>query len=354
MIRYCYKFLKKTRVLYFFENIRLLIIKIDKHDILYLNKKALVNIFFGTFGGISILIGNYYFNINKKIFVCNYKKKFDNLKFTTNWINKDFQQIIILSVLEAIILEDDIENSQIEYPDYVLGKKYVCLNNNNTSDKYYFINKAGGFFHFYLEVIPKLLDYVKKDFNINFIIEEMSFYKEILNFYDIKYIENLTDTSKKNNLIKMNKFYPSAEDIIKLYQVNSKFSLEGGTPRFIYITRRNERARRVHNEKDLIKFLNTLKFEVVDPGNLSFIEQIRIFRNAEVIIAPHGAALSNIIWCRENTRIIELNGENDVRWHFAKVASVLKFKHTLILGKTINSIYFETPINVIKKLLSEI
>jgi hypothetical protein len=353
MLKYLYRFFKNSGLLTFLERIRILTVKIEKHDLLILKKKSIINVFFGTFGGISILIRNHYINIDKRIYICNYEKILKDLNFTfkNKWFNKDLEEIIILSVLEALILENDFENSVIEYPNFISEKKYVCNKKNNLYKNYY-INKAGGFFHFYLEVIPKLINYKYHDINLHFVIENMSFYNEILDFYKIDYFDNDVNTFKNMSIIKMNKFYPSIEEIIKLNKLNKEFKLDELNTKKIYITRQNERARRISNEKELIIFLKTLNFEIIDPGTLSFNDQIRFFRSADIIISPHGAALSNIVWCNQNTKIIELNGDKDVRWHFAKVAHALKNNHIIITGKTINSIYFETPINAIAKVLN--
>jgi hypothetical protein len=58
----------------------------------------------------------------------------------------------------------------------------------------------------------------------------------------------------------------------------------------IYITRKNERARRISNEDELIYYLSKLGFEMIDPGQLDFFEQVNYFKNAEYIVSAHGAA----------------------------------------------------------------
>ena len=87
---------------------------------------------------------------------------------------------------------------------------------------------------------------------------------------------------------------------------------------------------------------------------MDFNKQINYFRNANLIVAAHGAALSNIIWCKQNVVIIELNGNIDIRWHFYKIAMYLGFDYKLILGKTINDVYFQVNITQIEKLINSI
>ena len=198
----------------------------------------------------------------------------------------------------------------------------------------------------------KTIKYNNKETNLYFIIENTSFYSEILSFYKINYFDVDINALKCQGIFKMNKYYPSTDDIIILNELNSNFKIEKLSVSRIYITRQNEQARRVSNEKELITYLKILNFVIIDPGTLSYNEQIRFFRSAEIIIAPHGAALSNIVWCNPNTKIIELNGDEDVRWHFAKASFALNFIHILITGKTIDSLYFEASIDAIKNTLN--
>lgn len=80
-----------------------------------------------------------------------------------------------------------------------------------------------------------------------------------------------------------------------------------GRPRRLYITRGNVRnTRRLTNEPELLEKLAPLGFTVFDPGAHSVQEQIDHFSAAEVIVAPHGAALSNLVFCSPGVRVLEL------------------------------------------------
>ena len=41
--------------------------------------------------------------------------------------------------------------------------------------------------------------------------------------------------------------------------------------------------------------------------DISFIDQINYFYNAELVIAQHGDALANILWCDETTKCVEIS-----------------------------------------------
>jgi capsular polysaccharide biosynthesis protein len=75
----------------------------------------------------------------------------------------------------------------------------------------------------------------------------------------------------------------------------------------VYITRSagtNNRA--VTNEPELIALLTARGFDVVDPGALSVVDQIRIFASSSIIVSPHGAALANLVFASPGCHVIEL------------------------------------------------
>ncbi|MFL6156314.1 MAG: glycosyltransferase family 61 protein [Marmoricola sp.] len=77
--------------------------------------------------------------------------------------------------------------------------------------------------------------------------------------------------------------------------------------RNLYLARRAGLHNRcVLNEAEVLALLEPLGFEVVDPGDLSVAEQIRTFAEADVVVAPHGAALANIPFFSPGASLLEL------------------------------------------------
>ena len=54
--------------------------------------------------------------------------------------------------------------------------------------------------------------------------------------------------------------------------------------RRLYVSRSDAKARRILNEEEVIKFVKSYNFEVINPGDFTFIEQISIFSNARLLI----------------------------------------------------------------------
>lgn len=79
------------------------------------------------------------------------------------------------------------------------------------------------------------------------------------------------------------------------------------TPTRLYLSRGQQPGgRRYLQEPELWPRLEAEGFVMLDPGTLSVQEQIDVFHNAEVIVAPHGAALTNITWSRPGVRVLEM------------------------------------------------
>jgi hypothetical protein len=80
-----------------------------------------------------------------------------------------------------------------------------------------------------------------------------------------------------------------------------------GPRRNIYVTRgASANNRTIVNEAALLDLLAGRGFEPVDPGALSVTEQIRTFATADLIVAPHGAALTNLVFASPGSAVIEL------------------------------------------------
>ncbi|MEK6958765.1 MAG: glycosyltransferase family 61 protein [archaeon] len=73
----------------------------------------------------------------------------------------------------------------------------------------------------------------------------------------------------------------------------------------IYVMRGSVLQRRVSNESDVIKFLSNLGFTPVSLEGLSVTEQSELFASAKVVVAFHGAALANLVFCNKGTKVIE-------------------------------------------------
>lgn len=92
-------------------------------------------------------------------------------------------------------------------------------------------------------------------------------------------------------------------------RVRAGASTCGGSRR-LYLSRRLAPSRRLVNEDELVERLQPLGFETVTPETLSVREQIDLFSQASLIIAPAGAALTNMLYSAPGARVVVLHNRH--------------------------------------------
>tara|TARA_B100000579_G_C22828386_1_gene854537 strand:- start:1110 stop:2159 length:1050 start_codon:yes stop_codon:yes gene_type:complete len=124
----------------------------------------------------------------------------------------------------------------------------------------------------------------------------------------------------------------------------------------IYIRRENATYRKILNEADLIERLKNNGFEIINPNHFEIFEQMKLFSNAELIIAPHGSNLSNIIFCKEGTKIYEIGPKLEKEYEinilnrYSYLSKITKLKYTKIEADSVN---VNKHSNIAKKYISK-
>jgi capsular polysaccharide biosynthesis protein len=93
-------------------------------------------------------------------------------------------------------------------------------------------------------------------------------------------------------------------------------------PKRIYVTRNAGKTRRLTNEDAVIDVLRPLGFVVVDPGQLSFADQIRLFAGAERIVGNCGAGLTNLVFAPRGVSVFALTTpfmQDDFFWDLTEL-----------------------------------
>ena len=104
----------------------------------------------------------------------------------------------------------------------------------------------------------------------------------------------------------------------------------------VYVSRQNSKSRNLINEEDIIDELKSKNFTIIDTKNMSIFEQIDIFSSAQIIIGPTGSALTNIIFCSEGTKIIEIipkynfGYEQSFKNRYLKICNILNLNYQFI------------------------
>jgi hypothetical protein len=116
--------------------------------------------------------------------------------------------------------------------------------------------------------------------------------------------------------------------------IREKFDLVPRRPaRRLLISRRDSPWRRLRNEAHLIELLQPLGFEVIVPGELTFHDQIAAFRDATHVVGPHGAGLTNILWCAPGTHVLEVFHPHYGTWAYAMLKDVLNLNYATLVAR---------------------
>lgn len=91
---------------------------------------------------------------------------------------------------------------------------------------------------------------------------------------------------------------------------------------YVYISRSDADERRIVNESAVIDALSELGFRRYVLSSMSIDEQIRLFYNADIVVAPHGAGLVNMLF-GESMSIVELFPQTMIEPYYYLLADVL-------------------------------
>lgn len=201
--------------------------------------------------------------------------------------------------------------TRLREPDHVTGN-LLCLATRGTRANYY---------HFMMDLLPRWGIFQESrsqrsgpDPDVVLLQASARYQRELLHLIGIDHLPAI-EPSKHSNFSADLLIAPSQPNpgtlappwTTQWLQSRLPPSTAHGLPRRIYLTRGTRRnTRRVVNETAILPVLKAHGFVVIDPGSLSVQEQIDHFAAAEVVVAPHGAALTNLNFCSPGVRVLEI------------------------------------------------
>ncbi|NEP23036.1 tetratricopeptide repeat protein [Moorena sp. SIO3I6] len=204
-----------------------------------------------------------------------------------------------------------------------------------------------GYYHWMFDVLPRIeilrrsgIDFPKIDwFLIN--TPQQPFQQETLNYLGIP--ANKIISSDRYPHIQAQELvlpsFPGHFDWVPQGTINflrQRFlpqTLELRYPERIYISRAQARHRQVINETEVKELLSQFGFITIALESLSVKEQVALFASVKAIVAPHGAGLTNTVFCRPGTQIIELVSPSYVRTDYWMISQQLGLKHYYVKGE---------------------
>lgn len=106
-----------------------------------------------------------------------------------------------------------------------------------------------------------------------------------------------------------------------------------------FISRLKAARRRLVNEDEVWSLLEPLGFERVIMEEMTFEAQVQLMRETAVLVAPHGAGLTNMVFCPRGAHIVEIADLSFPNPNFYAVASAMGHNYWLIPAESIGDVH---------------
>jgi capsular polysaccharide biosynthesis protein len=241
---------------------------------------------------------------------------------------------------------------------YVFSKRIKGLPSKNYVLIYDFWAR-GNYYHWLVDALPRLMllkDEFKLD-NYSLILPRdcPKFMKATLSYFEISNITYL----KKNEYLSapnlMVPYYLAGSGRIhpaKVLEIRDRLvkNVSGYAQKErIYVSRSKQKARRVHNEQDVLALMKEFNFETVFFEDLSFREQMELVRNTKVMVSSHGANLTNLMFMEPGTKVLELVRSDRPNFCYWALASVCSLKYYYQLCSIARYDHLQVDIDLLKR-----
>ena len=214
------------------------------------------------------------------------------------------------------------------------------------------------YFHWIFDILPKIKlcseHYLLKEIDFFYISNLQNFQKQTLSILNIEEDKILNSDLyrhiqaselivvdhpwyHKGFILDQVEFLPSWI-IHWLKDVYLKYAKKFDNNEKIYIDRTESKFNhcQIQNDNEIFNFLKEQGFSKYKVGELSFFEQIYLFNNAKIIIGAHGAAFTNLAFCKPNTKIIEIRPSTQSNNNYKRISQIGNLNYRLIKTKELD------------------
>jgi capsular polysaccharide biosynthesis protein len=162
-----------------------------------------------------------------------------------------------------------------------------------------------------------------------FSIQNLRFIQETVHCKNLRLPTHTAPTGNYNeNLIRdLRKLYTNFYQAVNSVHAGNK----------VYISRSKAQKRKVVNEEECLATLHEYGFKTIYFEDYPFEQQVEIALNAQYLISNHGAGLTNILFMKSDSKVLELrkNGDAHNNCYFA-LASALNLQYYYQLCRSAN------------------
>lgn len=206
------------------------------------------------------------------------------------------------------------------------------------------------YYHFFLDTLPQI--YMCDDLGIPFDVPVIVPYDYDKHGYVEAFMKYLPIKRKiivqqKDQYISVSELYVAKNTfcndylpVIKAMVATIDLAVIDATvpsPERIFIVRKKSRG--IINGEEIERIAIENGFSIIEPGEYTWIQQMKLFSRATLIIGNHGAGLTNIIFSRRNNvSVLEIMPGGDLLpEHYKNISLKLGYHYFMIQGSGLNS-----------------
>lgn len=221
--------------------------------------------------------------------------------------------------------------------------------------KYFIIHNhwCPGYYHWITEALPRLF-HVRAFLDHHILLLPESFKGMPLDSIEPLYGKEVYWIPMNKNMVLESLMIPESplasgvyekEIFFKLRNLYSEAVMEKNIKKKfgskIYASRSKALRRKVANENEVTATLAEYGFTIINFEDHSFWEQVAMMQQADVLVSVHGAGLSNVLFMREGSRVIELQKEpvnmgEAVDVLYKDFSKVMRVKYDVLFCKPVN------------------
>jgi len=183
------------------------------------------------------------------------------------------------------------------------------------------VANADNWFHFAFEDLPGILDATSAGLRPTLLMAgyELASIREFLGAFDlpVKRFPRGSTVQCRNFFFRTHEAEPefvrtSVAQAVRTFGLAvypataSPAHQESLAPERVYISRSRSRRRSMLRERELERELQALGFAILFFEDLTMEQHIAQMRNASVVVGPHGAGLTHILWAAKDCRVVEI------------------------------------------------
>lgn len=119
-----------------------------------------------------------------------------------------------------------------------------------------------------------------------------------------------------------------------LYLVDALSHSEKVVPkRKLFVNRISANSRHLINSAAVVNLLEKHGYEEIFPEKFTFAQQVTLFRNAKSVVGLMGAAMTNTIFCRDDTKVLYLAPDGWAECFYWNLAAMRNHEYNVIYGE---------------------